>query len=122
MLPINTNDLDILESFTFLVPDHGKTSIRLVHAGEELTFEIFFVTSKEEDSELSFAPSDHLTMRITFKNWGGPFATSTVKPVHVGSIGGRELSLLIAVTRLGDNSEIRSVIFTAYLGGEVANG
>ncbi|MGQ4661630.1 DUF6864 domain-containing function [Lysobacter sp. F6437] len=123
MLPITTNGLDVLESFNFLVPDHGTTSVRLEHAGERLKFDLVFNSPSEEPTSLSFAPSDPLTMRVTFTNWGeGPFATTTKEPVHVGSIGGRELFLLIAVNRLGDNAEIRNVVFTAYLGSEVGNG
>lgn len=123
MLPITTNGLDVLDSFNFLVPNHGTTSIRLEHAGEKLTFDLVFDSPSEQPASLSFAPVDPLTMRVTFKNWGeGPFATSTREPVRVGSIGGRQLSLLIAVNRLGDNVGIRNVVFTAYLGNEVGNG
>ena len=123
VLPITTNGLDVLESFNFLVPDQGTSSVRLEHAGETLNFDLVFTSPTDEPPTLSFTPTDPLTMRVTFKNWGdGPFPTTTKEPVHVGSIGGRKLSLLIAVSRLGDNSELRNVIFTAYLGSEVAGG
>jgi hypothetical protein len=123
VLPITTNGLDVLESFNFLVPDHGTTTVRLEHADDRIKFDLVFNSSSQGPASLNFAPSDPLTMRVNFRNWGeGPFATTTKQPIHVGSIGGRELFVLIAVNKLGDNSEIRNVVFTAYLGSEVGNG
>ncbi|MGD9583017.1 MAG: DUF6864 domain-containing function [Lysobacterales bacterium] len=121
MITIKTGRFDVLETKTLLIPGLGETKITINHGIEEISFIFDFRIDDKSEQQLNYELVDDQQLRIVLINWGGPFPTTPIEPVPVGTIGNRELFILFSAAKAGDKAEIRQLTFTALL-GEVANG
>ena len=113
---------ELLDSKSFLISGLGEFSIDMDGAEDTISFIVDIKKADEGKEKLEFIPIDSSTLRIILTNWNNPLGTTLTEEIEVGTYDGRRLYVLFSVKKVGDKGEIRSFIFSAYLGEEVQDG
>ena len=89
--------------------------------GEVVSFTTVFINTDEENAapkfNLDILDDRGTQAQISFINFKRSLGTHSRKLLTIGSIGGKTLYMLGKITKPFDDSEIREIFLTFYLGG-----
>ena len=120
MLKIQTfGGKDLLASETFLAVGLGET---VIYIGEKdpLCLVLDFAINKDEkEDRLEWNTINPKTLKVTLTNWNSVLGTSLVEPAAVGTYFNHQLFVMFAISKCGNDNQIREVTLSLYLGDEV---
>lgn len=122
---IKSHSSDILATGSFITFGDEESSLCLEYNNENITVYLKFVDEdgkdKDSDRKKEFEVVGELEARFTLYNYKTGLGAFILKPMHLGSIGGRELYFQYKIDDL-HNSPSKLVYYTFHLGAEVDNG
>lgn len=116
---VKTGKYEVLDSVSFIAPTLGESSLRIEGEGEAIDVVLEIDAHPEASQSVRFESPDSSTLRIVATNWNNSFPTTFKEPARVGTLGQRELFIMLSVTKLGSLGDISHVILTSYLGGQL---
>jgi len=123
-MKIKVGDDEVLESGVVSAYDHATISFELEYGGEVISVDFKFtdelvkkVGDRLVDSMEVTTSDDGASAEMLFRGWNDPRGTATYAPLMMGTIGGRELKVLVRIFGM-TNQSARMVNFTWLLGGK----
>lgn len=114
---LQTNKMTILDSKSIIL-DEPCTGllIPVSYNAEDLgTIELEFIDDNNMDVGIISTKADGSIMRIKCYNFLDNFGRFTYKPIELGAIDGKKISIHIWASLIGDNEKVRRVVYSLYL-------
>ena len=122
-MKIQTGGMELIDSESFLAVGLGETLINIGDGAESLHFILNFVEVEGEKKPIFELKSiDKKTLRVTLTNWNNSLGTTLIEPAEIGTYRKRKLFILFSISKSGKLGQVREVLLSLYLGGEVKDG
>jgi len=118
-LKIKSGIFDLIESGSFISPNNDRIEFDLINDEAPLSIAFEFSLDEKNKDVRKTTSVKETCLTINFINYKD--TRHTTVPWKIGNIYGRELLILYHIDPL-NNSTIRKVIYSFYLGKETNNG
>jgi hypothetical protein len=99
----------------FITFDEKPCCISFQFESVSYKFHLEFVDnySKSQDTELSKISSSEV--KCTFNNFNDPLGTFNIRPLKLGTFGGKEMYFRYTISKGSANTKHRNILLTMYL-------
>jgi len=114
--------LELYDSISFLALGLGPSEVVMGEGDETLKLILDFKRDDSSKTTLEWKVNDNTSITATLTNWSEPLGTTLVEPVSNATLLNREMTFIFSVRKVGSEGEVREVMISVYLGGEVNDG